>query len=172
MLALGLGVLYTEGSFVASSLLPPQHHPSPEHSSDSQSLLADKIFQFYLNGRVGRAWTGRQAPRYRDVRRLGKWGPGPGVRGASHGEGPRALVRLRPQWGEPTEDLSPSNQTEKDTDPSTDWLIVLSIQGAFKWVRRWESSTCLKILKLMFEQKISNLIEVFQIWKKFLKLHP
>ena len=86
MLALELGDLYMMGLLWCSCYI--------------QSLLTDKVPQSggaFPNGRPGRAPAGQQAPRRRDVRRLEKWGPGLGGRGASQGEKPRVLVRLCPQ---------------------------------------------------------------------------
>ena len=81
------------------------------------TIYSDKVPQSFPNGKGAGPPAGWQASRSRDVRRLEKWGPGPGGRGDSHGEEPRALVRLCPQQGEPAEELNPSNQTEKDDDP-------------------------------------------------------
>ena len=66
MLALELGVLYMMGLLWRPCYV--------------QSLLTDKVPQSFPNGRPGRAPAGQQAPRRRDVRRLEKWGPGPGGR--------------------------------------------------------------------------------------------
>lgn len=98
MLALGLSVLHMkEEAFLASSLF----------------TVIRPFNNFPVGGPAGSS-AGQHASRGRDVRRLERWGPGPGGRGDSHEEH-RALDAVSPARGA-RRGTQPPNQT-KDVDP-------------------------------------------------------